>query len=153
MADPGGERRLAALVASAVVGYSRLMEADEKATLAALKGNHAATDPLGQKHGGRMSAPPGTGYWSSSRKSSFSGYSSDTLKIPGDHALFASLLEWFSLYSGLTAKFCRDQTRTDREAILSAVGASPRLRRSTRSSSQSGSISGTDESSSSVYGA
>jgi adenylate cyclase len=61
MAEPGGERRLAAIVAIDVAGYSRLMEADEKGTLAALKGHRAATDPVGQKYGGRIVGTAGDG--------------------------------------------------------------------------------------------
>jgi adenylate cyclase len=61
MAEPGGERRLAAIVAIDVAGYSRLMGADEKGTLAALKGHRAATDPIGQKHGGRIVGTAGDG--------------------------------------------------------------------------------------------
>ena len=37
MADLGPQRRLAAILAADVVGYSRLVEADEAGTLAALK--------------------------------------------------------------------------------------------------------------------
>ena len=37
MVEPEVERRLAAILAADVVGYSRLMEADEAGTLAALK--------------------------------------------------------------------------------------------------------------------
>ena len=42
----GPQRRLAAIVAIDVVGYSRLMGADEPGTLARLKDNRAATDPI-----------------------------------------------------------------------------------------------------------
>ncbi len=61
MAEQGGERRLAAIVAIDVAGYSRLMGADEKGTLAALKGHRAATDPISQKHGGRIVGTAGDG--------------------------------------------------------------------------------------------
>lgn len=37
MAEANVERRLAAILAAAVVGYSRLMEANEDRTIAALK--------------------------------------------------------------------------------------------------------------------
>jgi adenylate cyclase len=48
-------RRLAAILAADVVGYSRLMEADEAATLAALKAHRAEfIDPLISEHGGRL---------------------------------------------------------------------------------------------------
>ena len=36
MANPRGEQRLAAILAADVAGYSRLMEADERATVATL---------------------------------------------------------------------------------------------------------------------
>lgn len=61
MAEPGGERRLAAITAIDVAGFSRLMEADEKGTLSALKGHRAATDPIGQKYGGRIVGTAGDG--------------------------------------------------------------------------------------------
>jgi len=48
-------RRLAAILAADVVGYSRLMEKDEAATLAALKAHRAEIiDPLIAEHGGRI---------------------------------------------------------------------------------------------------
>ena len=48
-------RRLAAILALDVVGYSRLMEADEAGTLAALKERRTTlVQPLVSKHGGRM---------------------------------------------------------------------------------------------------
>ncbi len=49
------ERRLAAILAADVVGYSRLIRSDEEGTLAAL--NAVRTDliyPLLAKHGGRV---------------------------------------------------------------------------------------------------
>ncbi len=61
MAEPGRERRLAAIVAIDVAGYSRLMGVDEKGTLAALKGHRAAVDPIGRKHGGRIVGTAGDG--------------------------------------------------------------------------------------------
>ncbi len=49
------ERRLAAILAADVVGYSRLMEADEEATLAALKAHRAELiEPKIAEHGGRI---------------------------------------------------------------------------------------------------
>src|SRR4029077_8497658 len=49
------ERRLAAILAADVVGYSRLMEHDEAGTLAALKERRRAiVDPLVKKHRGRI---------------------------------------------------------------------------------------------------
>ena len=49
------ERRLAAILAADVVGYSRLMERDEAGTLAALKAHRAELiDPLIAEHNGRL---------------------------------------------------------------------------------------------------
>jgi len=49
------ERRLAAILAADVVGYSRLMENDETGTLAALKAHRAELiNPLIAEHGGRI---------------------------------------------------------------------------------------------------
>jgi len=48
-------RRLTAILAADVVGYSRLMEKDEAGTLAALKAHRAEViDPLIAEHGGRI---------------------------------------------------------------------------------------------------
>jgi len=48
-------RRLAAILAADVVGYSRLMEKDEAGTIAALKSHRSAfIDPLIAEHGGRI---------------------------------------------------------------------------------------------------
>ncbi len=46
MAPDKVTRRLAAIVAVDVAGFSRLMGADEEGTLAQLKAHRAATDPL-----------------------------------------------------------------------------------------------------------
>lgn len=55
MAEQHPTRRLAAILAADVVGYSRLMEADEAGTLAALKKCHAAViDPKIAEHQGRI---------------------------------------------------------------------------------------------------
>jgi adenylate cyclase len=49
------ERRLAAIMAADVVGYSRLVEQDEAATLAAIKGlRETVIDPLLAEHKGRI---------------------------------------------------------------------------------------------------
>ncbi len=48
------ERRLAAILAADIVGYSRLMEADEEATVCALKACRQITDALIADHGGRV---------------------------------------------------------------------------------------------------
>ena len=54
MAPERVERRLAAIVAVDVVGFSRLMEADETGTLEALKDHRAATGPISQKYVARL---------------------------------------------------------------------------------------------------
>jgi class 3 adenylate cyclase len=49
------ERRLAAILAADVAGYSRLMGADEEGTLAALKSHRSELiDPLIAQHRGRI---------------------------------------------------------------------------------------------------
>jgi adenylate cyclase len=56
------ERRLAAIVSADVVGYSRLIGADEAATLAAMRSHRAEMiDPLIAKHGGRIVKTMGDG--------------------------------------------------------------------------------------------
>src|ERR1700720_1575293 len=47
------ERRLAAILAADVAGYSRLMGEDEAGTAQALREHRSAADPLVAKHGGR----------------------------------------------------------------------------------------------------
>jgi class 3 adenylate cyclase len=55
MATVRVERRLAALMAADIVGYSRLIEADEAGTLAAIRELRRATiDPLLAEHYGRI---------------------------------------------------------------------------------------------------
>jgi adenylate cyclase len=55
-------RRLAAIVSADVVGYSRLIGADESGTLNALRGHRAELiDPLVAKHGGRIVKTMGDG--------------------------------------------------------------------------------------------
>ena len=55
MSDHVPRRRLAALLAADVVGYSRLLQADEAGTLAALKGRRGdILQPLIAKHHGRI---------------------------------------------------------------------------------------------------
>ncbi len=55
MPTPESERRLAAILAADVVGYSRLMGADESGTLAALKAHRAELiDPTIAEHKGRI---------------------------------------------------------------------------------------------------
>jgi adenylate cyclase len=58
----GTKRRLAAIVAADVVGYSRLMGADETGTLATLRAHRSELiDPLIEKHGGRIVKTTGDG--------------------------------------------------------------------------------------------
>src|SRR5215831_16863986 len=54
-------RRLAAILAADVAGYSRLMGEDEAGTAQALRQYHAAADPLVGKHGGRIVKTTGDG--------------------------------------------------------------------------------------------
>jgi adenylate cyclase len=62
MADERVQRRLAAILAADVVGYSRLMEADEAGTLAALKTRRRKIlDPLVAQHRGRFIKVMGDG--------------------------------------------------------------------------------------------
>lgn len=60
-ASVNATRRLAAIVAADVVGYSRLMGLDEPGTLAALKAHRAAIDPLFAARGGRIVKTTGDG--------------------------------------------------------------------------------------------
>ena len=55
------ERRLAAILAADVVGYSRLMENDEEGTVRLLREHRAAADPLVAEHGGRIVKTTGDG--------------------------------------------------------------------------------------------
>src|SRR4051812_33264371 len=48
------ERRLAAILAADVVGYSRLMEHDEEGTARLLREHRAAADPLVADYAGRI---------------------------------------------------------------------------------------------------
>src|SRR5271170_7052526 len=62
MAEARVERRLAAILAADVAGYSRLMGDDEEATLAALKAHRAALiDPKVAEHRGRIVKTTGDG--------------------------------------------------------------------------------------------
>jgi class 3 adenylate cyclase len=54
-------RRLAAIVAADVVGYSRLMGLDEIGTARTLREHRAVTDALVAKHGGRLVKSTGDG--------------------------------------------------------------------------------------------
>ena len=55
------QRRLAAILAADIAGYSRLMGEDEAATVHALKGHQAAVLPLIGRHGGRVIDTAGDG--------------------------------------------------------------------------------------------
>jgi adenylate cyclase len=62
MAEPRVERRLAAILAADVAGYSRLMGADEEGTLAVLKAcRRELIDPKIAEHRGRMVKTTGDG--------------------------------------------------------------------------------------------
>ena len=62
MSDQGPRRRLAAILAADVVGYSRLMEVDERATLAALKSRRGEIlEPLVARLHGRVFKLTGDG--------------------------------------------------------------------------------------------
>jgi hypothetical protein len=50
-------RRLAAILAADIVGYSQLMGLDETGTAQALREHRAAADPLIGRHGGRVVIP------------------------------------------------------------------------------------------------
>src|SRR5580693_8031440 len=54
-------RRLAAILAADVAGYSRLMGADEVGTARALREHRAAIDPVVASHGGRIVKTTGDG--------------------------------------------------------------------------------------------
>jgi adenylate cyclase len=54
-------RRLAAILAADIAGYSRLMGADEAGTVQALHEHRAAADPLIAEHGGRIVKTTGDG--------------------------------------------------------------------------------------------
>jgi TolB-like protein/class 3 adenylate cyclase len=58
---PRVERRLAAIVAADVAGYSRLMGLDEVGTARTLREHRAVTDALVAKHGGRLVKSTGDG--------------------------------------------------------------------------------------------
>src|SRR5262245_58247375 len=62
MAEQSAQRRLAAILAADVVGYSRLMEQDEAGTLAALKARRKSLlEPLVGKYRGRIFKLTGDG--------------------------------------------------------------------------------------------
>ena len=59
MEAPPLERKLVAILAADVEGYSRLMGRDEEGTLATLTGHRAITDALIGRHGGRICGTAG----------------------------------------------------------------------------------------------
>jgi adenylate cyclase len=59
--QPSIPRRLAAILAADIVGYSRLMHADEAATVRDLKAHQSAILPLVGRHGGRIIDTAGDG--------------------------------------------------------------------------------------------
>src|SRR3990170_7689002 len=62
MAEERAQRRLAAIMAADVVGYSRLMELDEQGTLATLKERRRGIlEPLVREHHGRIVKVMGDG--------------------------------------------------------------------------------------------
>src|SRR5215469_530402 len=62
MSEQKPQRRLAAILAADVVGYSRMMQADEAGTLAALKTRRTEIlQPLVSKHHGRVVKVMGDG--------------------------------------------------------------------------------------------
>jgi TolB-like protein/class 3 adenylate cyclase/Flp pilus assembly protein TadD len=62
MAEQGEQRRLAAILAADMVGYSRLMEADERGTLARQKAQRSELiDPTVARHHGRIVKTTGDG--------------------------------------------------------------------------------------------
>jgi adenylate cyclase len=61
MAEERTERRLAAILAADVVGYSRLMGIDEKGTARAMREHRTAVDPIVAGHGGRIVKTTGDG--------------------------------------------------------------------------------------------
>ncbi len=69
MEAPPLERKLAAILAADVEGYSRLMNVDEEQTLATLTSHRTIVDGSLKKRMGRYSARQATACWLSSRPS------------------------------------------------------------------------------------
>jgi class 3 adenylate cyclase len=85
------ERRLAAILAADVVGYSRLMGADEEGTLVRLKAHRdEITDPAIAKHKGRI------------------------VKLMGDAACWPSSRASSTLFAARPTSLPRDPSRSDR---------------------------------------
>jgi adenylate cyclase len=63
LTDERVERRLAAVLAADVAGYSRLMGLDEEGTLARLKAIRKVVDPAIASHRGRIVKTTGDACW------------------------------------------------------------------------------------------
>src|SRR5262245_46717991 len=103
MAEERVQRRLAAILAAEVVGFSRMMEADEAGTLATLKARRKdVLEPLVAKHQGRV------------------------FKVTGDGVL----VEFASAVNAVQCAVCQPQAipREDRSSNTPATGASKYLR-------------------------
>src|SRR6516165_7565687 len=61
MSTPAVQRKLAAILAADVAGYSRLMGADETGTARALREHREAVRPIVVSHGGRIVKTTGDG--------------------------------------------------------------------------------------------
>ena len=59
--EPSIQRRLAAILAADIAGYSRLMHEDEAATVRDLKAHQSVILPLIGRHGGRVIDTAGDG--------------------------------------------------------------------------------------------
>src|SRR5207247_3891570 len=59
--EPSVQRRLAAILAADIAGYSRLMHEDEPATVRDLKAHQSVILPLVGRHGGRIIDTAGDG--------------------------------------------------------------------------------------------
>jgi adenylate cyclase len=59
--EPSIRRRLAAILAADIAGYSRLMHEDEAATVRDLKAHQSVVLPLVTRHGGRIIDTAGDG--------------------------------------------------------------------------------------------
>jgi class 3 adenylate cyclase len=59
--EPPTQRRLAAILAADIAGYSRLMHGDEAATVRDLKAHQSVVLPLVGRHGGRIIDTAGNG--------------------------------------------------------------------------------------------
>lgn len=71
MEPQGVERKLTAILAADIVGYSRLMEADEAGAFAQLKTHRKELiDPKAAQHHGRIVKTAGARCWWSSKASS-----------------------------------------------------------------------------------